>query len=70
MERTEGIVKWYNYKKNYGFIEKEGRTYFVHKSHIPKGTRISEGDEVTFEPVETDKGLQARNIRKEEEEEE
>ena len=62
-----GRVKWFNAQKGYGFIEREdGDDVFVHFSAI-KSTgfkTLEEGDEVEFEIVEGDKGLQASNVEK------
>ena len=61
----EGTVKWYNEMKAFGFIEVEGeKDIFVHKSAIPDGTRITEGDKVSFDTEESDRGLQAANVVK------
>jgi len=64
---AEGIVKWFNDKKGYGFIKQEdGRDLFVHYSSIdmPGFKTLAEGDRVTFEIEETDRGPQAKNVRK------
>lgn len=64
---AEGIVKWFNDKKGYGFIKMEdGRDLFVHYSSIdaPGFKTLSEGDRVTFEIEETQRGPQARNVKK------
>ncbi len=64
---TEGIVKWFNDKKGYGFIEaEEGKDLFVHHSSIDMtGFRtLSEGDRVSFEVAETDRGPEAKNVTK------
>jgi CspA family cold shock protein len=59
----KGKVKWYNFKKGFGFISGEdGKDYFVHFTAVPKGTMLREEDEVNFDAVETDKGIQAQNI--------
>jgi CspA family cold shock protein len=63
----EGIVKWFNDKKGYGFIEaEEGKDLFVHHSSIDMtGFRtLSEGDRVSFEVAETDRGPEAKNVTK------
>ena len=60
-----GKVKWFNNEKGFGFIEyKEGEDIFVHYSAIlSEGYKtLVEGQEVEFELVRTDKGLQAKNV--------
>lgn len=61
-----GTVKWYAQEKGYGFITGEdSKDYFVHYTSLPQGQGdIRESDEkkVTFEVVETDRGVQAQNI--------
>ena len=61
----QGIVKWFNDAKGFGFIEYEkDKDIFVHYSSIiSKGYKtLKEGDIVNYEIVETDKGLQAKNV--------
>ena len=58
-------VKWFNDEKGFGFIEyKDGIDIFVHYSSIiEKGHKtLNEGDIVSYEIVETDKGYQAKNV--------
>ena len=60
-----GRVKWFNNKKGFGFIEyKENLDIFVHYSSIMiEGYKtLSEGQMVEFDLVETEKGLQAKNV--------
>jgi CspA family cold shock protein len=60
-----GKVKWYNARKGFGFIEVEGgKDIFVHRSSVPQGTFLKEGDSVEFETEDTDKGVKAVNIKK------
>ena len=67
-EKKRGKVKWFNESKGYGFIELEGgkEDVFVHYSAINgEGYKsLTEGQEVTFEVVTGDKGLQAQNVEK------
>lgn len=62
----KGKVKWFNNAKGYGFIEDidNGDDVFVHFSAIrSKGFRsLSEGAEVTFSRVRTEKGWQAQDV--------
>jgi CspA family cold shock protein len=62
---ANGIVKWFNERKGYGFIEQdEGPDVFVHHSGInATGFRsINEGDRVTFDIEEGQKGPRAVNV--------
>ena len=62
---SEGKVKWFNPRKGYGFIATEdGRDIFVHYASISgEGYRtLAEGDPVTFDIVEGEKGLRAENV--------
>ena len=65
-QRTQGIVKWFNGDKGYGFITPEnGDDLFVHFSEIQAdGFRsLNEGDKVEFEITEGKKGKQASAVR-------
>ncbi|MDM3870909.1 cold shock domain-containing protein [Porticoccus sp. W117] len=64
-EIVTGIVKWFNDAKGYGFIEKEGSAdIFVHFREINGTGRrtLYDGQEVSFELVQGEKGLQAANV--------
>ena len=64
---AKGIVKWFNDKKGFGFIEQEdGPDVFVHHSAIV-GTgfkTLAEGDRVTFDVEQGTKGPAAKNVVK------
>ncbi|WP_017728459.1 cold-shock protein [Halalkalibacterium ligniniphilum] len=63
----EGTVKWFNSEKGFGFIEREeGDDVFVHFSAITgEGFKsLDEGQAVTFEIVEGNRGQQAANVQK------
>ena len=60
-----GTVKWFNAEKGFGFITtEEGNDVFVHFSQIEKEgfKTLDEGEEVEFDVVEGEKGLQAENV--------
>ena len=62
---SDGTVKWFNPRKGYGFIATEdGRDVFVHYASISgDGYRtLAEGDPVSFDVVEGEKGLRAENV--------
>jgi cold shock protein len=62
----EGTVKWFSADKGYGFIEPEGGgdDLFVHYTAIQVSgyKSLEEGQKVTFEVVEGQKGPQASNV--------
>ena len=58
-------MKWFNDQKGFGFItQDDGPDVFVHYSSIQSdGFRsVAENDRVSFETVESPKGLQAENV--------
>ncbi len=61
----KGTVKFFDDRKNYGFIEPEGRggDHFVHRSDVESGS-LNEGDEVEFDSEEGEKGPRAVNVKK------
>lgn len=63
----QGTVKWFNAEKGFGFIEREGgEDVFVHFSAIQsEGFKsLDEGQSVTFDIEQGQRGLQATNVRK------
>lgn len=61
-----GKIKWFNNEKGYGFIESEhDEDIFVHYSAIKQDgyKSLSEGQMVEYELLETEKGLQAINVK-------
>ena len=62
---VEGTVKFFNSMKHFGFIAgDDGKEYFVHASGLKAGTTIGEGDKVSFNVVQGDKGLKAEQVEK------
>ena len=62
-----GKVKWFSAEKGYGFIEREdGSDVFVHFSAIQDAgfKSLSEGQNVTFDIVDGNRGPQAANVVK------
>jgi len=62
----EGTVKWFNDSKGFGFITSdEGGDIFVHHTQIQsQGYRtLNEGDRVTFDLTQGDKGPKAMQVR-------
>ena len=66
-DRESGTVKWFNDSKGFGFIEgPSGHDVFVHFSQIRgEGFRsLKDGEEVEYELVEGDKGMQAQDVQR------
>ena len=64
---AQGTVKWFNESKGYGFITvDDGKDVFVHFSAIQgEGFKtLNEGQKVTFDIVNGEKGAQAANVVK------
>lgn len=63
----EGVVKWFNAEKGYGFLSVEGGSdVFVHFSAIQGDgfKTLEEGQRVSFEITEGSRGPQAANVTK------
>ena len=62
-----GVVKWFNNSKGYGFLTDEnGADVFVHFSAIQSDgyKTLKQGDNVEFDAIEGEKGVQAQNVKK------
>jgi cold shock protein len=62
-----GTVKWFSEAKGFGFIESNGKDYFLHFKEIQNNgfKTLSDGDKVTFEAGSSPKGLVAKLVKKE-----
>ena len=63
-KREQGVVKWFNGGKGYGFIKRNsGEEIFVHFRALQKDSRrLAPGLEVEFEVIEGEKGPEASNV--------
>jgi CspA family cold shock protein len=65
---ASGKVKWFDNKKGFGFITPEAgnQDIFVHHTSIlGQGYKtLNDGDAVTFEVIESAKGLKAQNVQR------
>jgi CspA family cold shock protein len=60
-----GTVKFFNRTKRFGFISgDDGKDYFVHATGLMPDVTIAEGDKVSFEVVEGEKGPKADRVTK------
>ncbi len=67
MAQLTGKVAWFNNQKGFGFLTHEsGPDVFCHFSAIETDgyKSLSEGEAVTFDIVQGDKGLQAANVKR------
>lgn len=60
-----GVVKWFNNEKGFGFIESQGKDYFVHYKEIQRDgfKSLAEKDKVSFEPGTGAKGPVAKQVQ-------
>jgi CspA family cold shock protein len=62
---AEGVIKWFDPKKGYGFIDGAGQPdVFVHHTGFKtKGLRtLNQGDKVSYEIVQGEKGPRAEDV--------
>ncbi len=61
----KGTIKWYNNMKGFGFIlGEDGNDVFVHRTAIPEGIDLYEGDEVEYQVEDSERGPKAIEIKK------
>ena len=67
-DRQSGIVKWFDNRKGYGFIQRDdnGEDVFVHFREIQGDgfKTLEEGQKVEFGLIERDKGYAAEDVAK------
>jgi cold shock protein len=62
--RERGMVKWYDARKQYGFLVRAGQPdIYVHRSSIQGGLHLRPGDLVEFAVEETGRGLAALTVQ-------
>ena len=59
-----GRVKWFDKKKGYGFVESPKGDIFLHHSNFAEDFILNDFDLISFEAVDGEKGLKAKNITK------
>lgn len=62
---ASGVVKWFNDKKGFGFIQHDDKDYFVYFKDIKNNggfKTLKEGERVTFSPSSSPKGWVATNV--------
>tara|TARA_Y100000294_G_C8510135_1_gene318395 strand:- start:355 stop:549 length:195 start_codon:yes stop_codon:yes gene_type:complete len=61
----EGTIKFFNERKGFGFVtdDESGKDFFVHQSSLEEGVTLRDGDKVTFDVEEGDRGPKAVNVK-------
>tara|TARA_Y100000310_G_scaffold329002_1_gene398121 strand:- start:553 stop:774 length:222 start_codon:yes stop_codon:yes gene_type:complete len=63
----KGTVKFFDEERGFGFIAAEdGKEIFVHKTALGEGVSLNEGESVSFDVEQGDRGPKAVNVKKEE----
>ena len=67
--RKVAVVKWFDNDKGFGFlVDSQGSDVFIHYRHIDPGEdgykTLREGEQVEYQPVRTDKGWSAAEVRR------
>lgn len=62
----QGVVKFFNESKGFGFIvpDEGDKDVFVHATGLSNGEKITEDDKVEFDTEEGEKGLNAVNVKR------
>ncbi len=61
--RVEGVVRWFNQAKGYGYITgDDGTDVLVHRRAIQGGTFLTEGMRVTYVAVDGSDGVHAEHV--------
>jgi CspA family cold shock protein len=64
-QNMKGTVKWYNDMKGYGFLTGEdGKDTYVHRTAIPTGMNLVQGDQVEYDIEDSERGQRATNLNK------
>jgi CspA family cold shock protein len=68
MSKYTGVVKWFDNERGYGFISaNNGSDIYVHHAQVKEKTHdkdLHEGEQVSFDMIEKDKGPMAINVIK------
>jgi len=61
----EGTVKFFNERKGFGFVidDETGKDFFLHQSALDEGVVLRDGDKVTFDVEQGDRGPKAVNVK-------